>query len=274
MNLIILGEHSDDKGKQLEKLTTRILSHHGYKNITTNIIKNGGQEIDVEAIHEKPGFGNLDISNVLCECKAYTKAMAMSDWLKFLGKVFISKIGVNTSAYFIALNGVNGNVAGSYQDLKKQHKNIHLVTGEDLLKPLNQIYKMITVEEIQSRVKVLTDRNPTEISICYYNETLYFLLAFVDNTFSILSQNGQRLEKDECDQICKLISVNTNHINYLDLESEKVAKDRKQRIKKYIICIIFEKSDFISFDDLQTKLLSYKEIFDNLTELEINDILT
>jgi hypothetical protein len=273
MNLLILGEHSDDKGKQLEKLTTNILSHLGYKNIKTNIIRSGGQEIDVVATHEKPGLNGPDINDVLCECKAYRRAMSMGDWLKFLGKVFIHKTNVNISAYFIALNGVNGNVMGNYEDLRNSHRNIKLVTGEDLLISLKEIYKIITVEEIQTRIKNLTDKSPIEISLCYYNESVYFLFGFSDNTFSILNYTGNKLETKEADKISNLVSENTNYIEYLDLEAEKIAIHRKQRVKKYIVSILFSLNESISLKGLVTHLDKFSESFNDLNEKEIKQIL-
>lgn len=36
MRLLILGQNNDDKGCQLEQLTTKILEHQGFENLTTN----------------------------------------------------------------------------------------------------------------------------------------------------------------------------------------------------------------------------------------------
>ena len=38
IKLYIIGANNDDKGSQLEELTTSILKRQGYKNISTNAI--------------------------------------------------------------------------------------------------------------------------------------------------------------------------------------------------------------------------------------------
>jgi len=45
--MLILGKNTDDVGAQLEKLTKRLLENRGYKNIATDTIGEGGNEIDV-----------------------------------------------------------------------------------------------------------------------------------------------------------------------------------------------------------------------------------
>ena len=49
MKLYILGNSKDDKGTQLEQLTTKILEYQGYTNILTNVQVSGASEIDVTA---------------------------------------------------------------------------------------------------------------------------------------------------------------------------------------------------------------------------------
>ena len=51
IKLYIIGANNDDKGSQLEELTTSILKRQGYKNISTNAIYSGGSEIDAIATH-------------------------------------------------------------------------------------------------------------------------------------------------------------------------------------------------------------------------------
>jgi hypothetical protein len=57
--------------------------------------------------------------NVIGECKAYIKPIALPDWLKFLGKIFSAEIsGTQVQGCFIALLGVNGNVIGHYDAIE------------------------------------------------------------------------------------------------------------------------------------------------------------
>jgi hypothetical protein len=49
MQLRILGRNTDDKGTQLEILTTELLEALGYDQIRTNVASDAG-EVDVEAV--------------------------------------------------------------------------------------------------------------------------------------------------------------------------------------------------------------------------------
>ena len=119
MKLYILGKNTDDKGSQLEDLTRDILASQGYENIVANTVYSGGSEIDVAASYKKQvGIKNMDFP-VICECKAHDKAIVMTDWLKFIGKLYIEKLkNEHTIGLMIALSGANGNVVGSYNDIK------------------------------------------------------------------------------------------------------------------------------------------------------------
>lgn len=91
MKLYILGKNTDDKGSQLEDLTRDILASQGYENIVANTVYSGGSEIDVAASYKKQvGIKNMDFP-VICECKAHDKAIVMTDWLKFIGKLYNNK---------------------------------------------------------------------------------------------------------------------------------------------------------------------------------------
>lgn len=119
MKLYILGKNTDDKGSQLEELTRDILATQGYGNIVTNSVYSGGSEIDVVASRKSlTGVNNMDYP-VICECKAHDKAIVMTDWLKFIGKLYIAKLkNKYTIGLMLALSGANGNVVGSYNDIK------------------------------------------------------------------------------------------------------------------------------------------------------------
>lgn len=84
IKLYIVGANNDDKGTQLEELTTTILQKQGYTNISTNAINSGGSEIDAIAVH-KNHLGVTEVEYpVICECKAHNKPINITDWLKFM----------------------------------------------------------------------------------------------------------------------------------------------------------------------------------------------
>lgn len=127
IKLYILGANNDDKGSQLEELTTSILKRQGYRNISTNAIYSGGSEIDAIATHTNPlGVSEIEYP-IICECKAHNKPININDWLKFIGKIYLARFNKpQTIGLMIALSGANGNVIGSYNEKKNMNSFILL----------------------------------------------------------------------------------------------------------------------------------------------------
>lgn len=61
---------------------------------------------------------------LICECKAYRSSVSITDWLKFLGKVFVEECQDKVEACFIVLSGGNEYVAGSYRYPANRLKSI------------------------------------------------------------------------------------------------------------------------------------------------------
>ena len=124
IKLYIIGANNDDKGSQLEELTTSILKRQGYKNISTNAIYSGGNEIDAIATHiNRLGVNDIEYP-IICECKAHNKPININDWLKFIGKIYLEKLNnSHTVGLMIALSGANGNVIGAEFNLQMQQNS-------------------------------------------------------------------------------------------------------------------------------------------------------
>ena len=148
----ILGQHSDEVGSQLERLTRRILERLQYTGIQISKTDASG-ELDVVAERVMDGIDGKNSYPIMCECKARADVLNMTDWLKFLGKLYVQDVLQNRSVAgcLIAINGVNGNVAGSYEAVKKS-RQITLVTDEALLKHLAELYDMATLPNMRSKV--------------------------------------------------------------------------------------------------------------------------
>ncbi len=161
MELIILGTNTDDKGTQLESLTQFLLGELGYTDIVVNEIKAGGQEIDIRAERRFPSMGGEQTFRVICECKAHKTPIAMPDWLKFLGKVFVEETQLNrrVNGCLIALSGVNGNVAGSFDALCETGERIELITGDGLVRLLSRTFTIIPLPEVvdQETIKIVVE---------------------------------------------------------------------------------------------------------------------
>lgn len=266
MQLYILGNSSDDIGTQLEKLTCTMLDKLGFKNIIKNEIGSGGHEIDVRAEYIISGLNGNNSKPLICECKAYKSAVSMPDWLKFLGKILVEETKGNVEGYFIALSGVNGNVQGNYRDLRTSRNNITLITGDDLIKQLSDIFQIVSIRNIQKRIEQYTQRRPIEICLCYYNMCVYFLIGFSENEFTLFSNNGELIKGQESIQISQLINKNSSYRDYIDLENENSALVRFVTIKKFIISFILLKEKELSISEIHDFFMEYK--------MQIPDIIT
>lgn len=236
MDIIILGKNTDDKGKQLEHLTASILRKLGYDNVSTNEIGVGGNEIDVSAEFIQPSIAGTNKRLVLCECKAYKAPISTNEWMKFLGKIFMHELrGKKVDGCFIALNGANGNVKGQYRELLNYRDDIQLVTGDDLVKVITELFQLESIEHVQMEIISQTGRNILNTCICYYADKIYWLVIFIDNSYSILNHKGEIISNEDSINLQKLISANTDWTVFADLKEEKILRQRNMLIEKFII---------------------------------------
>ncbi len=205
--IYILSKSSDDKGTQLEALTRTLLSSMGYTNIVRNFISSGGEEIDVNADFALPGIGSTQFRRLICECKADEKPVDLPQWLKFLGKVLFeeARLGTEISACFIALSGVNGNFAAHYDELKSHRPNITLVDGDILLSEVTKIYNLSNVEKVNETLHQFTKRQYRSLEVAYYQNKIYWLVVFEDDSYTILDAQGALLEGDRVDVLKPLV---------------------------------------------------------------------
>ncbi|MEK4431719.1 restriction endonuclease [Paenibacillus sp. FSL M7-0802] len=234
--MIILGESSDDRGTQLEELTKRILVSKGYNNIVTNHIGPGGAEIDVSADFSRPGIVGNHTNRLICECKAYKSVIDTTSWMKFLGKVFMEEVRNKSEVLgcFIALSGVNGNVSGNYDELLKHRNNITLITGENLLETTRELYSLADIESITHITSNFTDRPIRMIDICYYRNSVYFVIAFNNDEYTLLDSNGGILKPSDA-HILSMIEESLSTGSYVNIEEEQKAKRRSIFIQKAIL---------------------------------------
>lgn len=274
MQLYILGNSSDDTGTQLEKLTCTMLDNLGFKNIIKNEIGSGGHEIDVRAEFIYPSLNGNNTRPVICECKAYKSEVTLTEWLKFLGKILVEETKGKIDGCFIALSGVNGNVQGNYRDLQTHHRdNITLVTGDDLIKQLSDIFQIVSIKNIQQKIDQYTQRKPIEISLCYYNMSVYFLVGFSENEFTLFSNIGELIKEQDSIQISQLIIKKTSYHLYIDLENENSALIRFLTIQKFIISFILLNEKGLTTSEIHDFFMNYKRQVPDLLTNEIQKAL-
>lgn len=282
MYLKILGKDTKDKGRQLEILTTTILDHLGYIDISTNVITSGGSEIDVSAqiLHRSPG-GDIG-TEVVCECKAYNQETDITSWLKFLGKIFTKEVrGPKVMGFFIALSGSNGNVRGHYKEIAKVRQDIKLISGNELMNLLGEIYSTIDVGKLINNITKLTTRFLIDTQLCYYNKTLFWHVRFEDNLFSLFRLDGSYLSKYETNSLVKMFS-DAEEYRYLDMQAEVAAQERLLIIKKIVIDILLDFNSPVDIDEIwesyslnnygDAKIESIHEIESALYELVVDNL--
>lgn len=253
IKLYIIGANNDDKGSQLEELTTSILKRQGYKNISTNAIYSGGSEIDAIATHiNRLGVNDIEYP-IICECKAHNKPININDWLKFIGKIYLEKLNnSHTVGLMIALSGANGNVIGSYNDIKK-HQFVHLIANDDLVSLLIEEFSLLHPDYIEKYILQYTSKKIAEIGLVYYSKCVYWVVNFIEGGFTLLTHNIETLNRTDLDNLLPLLHSNTTFSNYIDIQAEYTAINRRSTIDKLALSILMDEEQALSIEQLIKK---------------------
>lgn len=271
MEFILLGQTSDDKGSQLEKLTADILKEQGYSEIYTNVVNSGASEVDIKAIFKQSFMTSVVSRNVIGECKAYSRPVSLPDWLKFLGKIFSEEIsGSQVQGCFIAFSGVNGNVIGHYNSIKAKRNDIILLAGEDLNELLHSRFGLRYVSEIQAIVQTYTVEQPVNYSICYYDTRFYWLVTFKENRYTVIEGNGNVVGQENFDHLHDMIIAVSSLSTFIDLNDIKQATERSESIDKYIINSLLIENQYLSACEILDKVNSH--FSSSLSNLKIEEV--
>lgn len=193
MKLYILANGKDAKGTQLEYLTKTILESLGYDYVATNVIGAGGDEIDVTARMVIPSIGGNQEYPLICECKAHESPINITDWDKFLGKVFKhQKNNPQTRGVMIALSDANGNVKGEVAE--KNYKDVQLLQGKDLIKPLTKAFHLEEEKIAREEVSHLTNETIVSVDLILFEKDVFWLYSFANGQFSIFDKNYKSLQ--------------------------------------------------------------------------------
>ena len=231
MKIHILESNRDKKGTMLESMVKNILRFLQYDYITTNEIGAGGNELDVVAERRIPSINNIEVYPVICECKAHERPIDMTDWLKFLGKVYKETLrNSRAEGLLIALNDANGNVKGDIRTCAYQ--NVRLLTTEDLMNVCIQCYSMASMLQVQDVVKLWSTNVVSDISIVIYEDIPYWLITFIDGHYSILTKDAEFISPEIVSAITNLISelTPTTEEQYIDIRKEKILHVKEHAI--------------------------------------------
>jgi hypothetical protein len=137
--------------------------------VYSNVVGSGGNELDVIGAREVGVMGASHVIPLLCEAKAYVDPVDMPTWQKFLGKLFLERAEKPaTVGMLVALNGVNGNVRGSFASLEKKDERVFIFDGRQLLSRAREAGEIATEDTIRLAVEKQFRRSTYGVEAAYY----------------------------------------------------------------------------------------------------------
>ncbi|GAA3537143.1 hypothetical protein GCM10022235_00740 [Kribbella ginsengisoli] len=200
--MLILGLTADDKGAQLEVLVRTVLEQQGYKNLRTNQVGAGGNELDVVATREAAVIGSVQVTPLMCEAKAYADPVSMPVWQRFLGKLLIERFDdVNTIGMLVALSGINGNVAGSLRSLRSKDSALFVFDGRDLLELAAQRGEVAVEKDVREALNAQLRRTPVRLDAVYYAGAHYWVAWWSGGDYSVVDGHGVMLPSADVEKL-------------------------------------------------------------------------
>lgn len=221
--MLILGVTADDKGAQLESLIQTMLTRERYSEIRANKVGAGGNEIDVSAVHTYEILGQSKSTPVICEAKAYRSAVDMPTWQKFLGKLFIArKVDQTTIGVLVALNGVNGNVWGSFESLEESA--LFLFDGRDLSAHGRETGELVDELEVGLRVIEQFNQKPLGLEIAYYGGGFLWITRWNEDEYSVVDGLGSMMSVEEVEALRPALEASASGRLIASAEAEAKAE--------------------------------------------------
>lgn len=246
MKLYILGKTKDDKGSQLEQLTKRILEYQGYSNIATNVQVSGASELDVTASKTDHTGVNDIVTPVICECKAHEKPITMTDWLKFIGKLYIArKTEPRTIGLMLALSGANGAVIGSATADFKDDPSVQLIANDDIIALISKVYGLPDQTAIKGQLSQLPIPSVIEVNPVYYNSHIWWLVGCNDNHFTLCHSDSTPAKYDEVKEILPMLPVVTEYQedSFIDIWNSMEIGSQLRQIEKFLVVELLKKNN-------------------------------
>lgn len=196
------GVTSDDKGEQLEGLVGRVLAQQAYADVRLNVVGAGGNEVDVSGERRSPIMGQTQVTPLMCEAKAYAGPLDMPTWQKFLGKLLIARTEDQTTVgLLIALNGVNGNVAGRHAALKRTEKALFVMEGAAVVENAASRRDISEPDDVRLRVQEAYRRVPSRLDAAYYGGAFYWVATWNSDEYSVVDGHGRMLPSEDVERL-------------------------------------------------------------------------
>lgn len=236
MKLIVLGETTEKRGAELERLCRRLFISLGYKNLVLNAVGVGGNECDVTGEKSIVAENGSEVAVPLfAECKAYNKPCDINHWEKFLGKYHTKYVkNRDVEGYFIALYDVNGNVWGAAEDFLSFNNQIHLIAKDNLINFLQEEFHLSDSNHIRHLSNLFTSRAVDTIDIILFDNSVYWLVRYNSTDFSLFSSTDKPLTATDFASI-KYMFPRKDFYNFIDIVEEKEKQDRILLIKGFIL---------------------------------------
>jgi len=200
--VLVIGVTAKDKGTQLEALVRTELISQGYESVHTNVIGPGGNELDVVSERDIGVMGSSRVIPLLCEAKAHVEPIDMPAWQKFLGKVFIERTSKPaTIGMLVALNGVNGNVRGSFESIRGKDEGIFVFDGNHLLARAREAGEIAAEDTARNVIEADYRRRLWRLEPAYYGGGYFWIVWWDDDHYSVVAAHGDRLPADEIERL-------------------------------------------------------------------------
>jgi hypothetical protein len=234
--VLILGKTNDDKGTQLEQITQAMLPAKGFRQVRLNDVGTGGAEYDVTAKWKEPGGATPGDIPVLGECKARKDPINMTDWQKFLGKVYAeTEQGQEVFGLFITTSNPNGNVATHYEKQRRQGKRLEFIGATEIEDFLMSKYSVCSLQHAAASVANFTRRTITSLELSYHNRACYWLVAFEKGAYTMLDAAGQPLRADKLTGMRPLLKLAAAVKKLINLYEEAEALRRHLLAQKHVL---------------------------------------
>ena len=254
----------------METLTKELLESLGYQRLKMNVANDAG-EVDVEGefITRLPVADKS--TKIIAECKAHKDPLNMTDWLKFLGKVFLTEANnEDVVGCLVALSGVNGNVLGSHDALKR--KNIRLVDSTVLIEYLSKTYGLSPRAELQ-RYLTPTGRTYLSVNLAYYKRRVYWVIGYDNGQYTVLEADGSYPSDPTLDLIKPMVEDRFEGGTFVDLRQEEGARRARLLARKLVITGAMIGNGSTTVDDV-VKILDQQKLTDEVSKEEVATAVT
>lgn len=233
--MLVVGVTAKDKGAQLEALVHAELESQGYVDVYSNVVGSGGNELDVVGKREVGVMGGSHVIPLLCEAKAYVDPVDMPTWQKFLGKLFLERTErPRTLGILVALNGVNGNVRGSFASLQSKDEAVLIFDGSQLLNRAREAGGTATEDAVRAAVEAQFRRRTSRVEAAYYGGGYFWIVWWNDDDYSVVDGHGNRLSAQEVESLRGALAGSISG-NLLAADDAQARAEAHHRIKTDLI---------------------------------------